>query len=223
MHRPTRTDILNTLTAHDHPVQRFDLALRTLWTTGYDPKTYRHIRDIDSPDVSATTRLIDQMRADGSLLLLTTDDWRSLLGGRFTAESLHFRSGYHWYATAEQFTRWGGQQGEMQARLDGIRARVAQAALPTLFSDTVSWDVKGNEVKDASPEAVRTHHSIVTAEGLVVAEVDCTHDPEECDDPAQADEDRRASAAAATLFTEAAADLAFLLALLDGRNPAGGR
>ncbi|MFD3511990.1 hypothetical protein [Streptomyces sp. NPDC058657] len=221
MHQPTRTDILNVLTAHDHPMQRFDLALRTLWTTGYDPQAYQHIRDINTAHVSATTRLIDTMRAEGTLVLQTANTWRSLLGTKhFTTTSLHHRSGYYWYATPKQYALWGGQADENRARIDRIRARLSAAALPTLFTDSVTWDETGNEVEDTSPQAVRTHHSIVTAEGLVVAEVDCNHDPEECVDQAQADEDRRLGAAAAALLTEAASDLAFLLSLLDNQNAA---
>ncbi|MCX5206683.1 hypothetical protein OG897_35430 [Streptomyces sp. NBC_00237] len=223
MHQPTRTDILNVLTAHNHPMQRFDLALRALWTTGYDEQTHRHIRDINTSDVSATTRLIDTMRAEGTLVLNTANTWRTLLGKKFSTDSLHHRSGYYWYATPEQHPLWGGEQEETRARIDGIRARLDAAALPTLFTDTCTWDVAGNEVDGSSPKAVRTHHSIVTAEGLVVAEVDCNHDPEECMDQAQADKDRRLGAAAAALITEAASDLAFLLSLVDGPTQAGAK
>ncbi|MFJ2738511.1 hypothetical protein ACIO3O_02480 [Streptomyces sp. NPDC087440] len=84
-------------------------------------------------------------------------------------------------------------------------------------------DVRGDEVDGSSPRAVRTHHSIVTAEGLVVAEVDCNHDPEECDSQEQAENDRRLAAATAALLTEAAADLSFLLGLLDNQAAAGAK
>ncbi|WP_433547108.1 hypothetical protein ACQPZG_20030 [Streptomyces sp. CA-294286] len=220
MHQPTRTDILRVLIAHDHPMQRYDLALRALWTTGYDEQTHRHIRDINTSDVSATTRLIDTMRAEGTLTLQTASTWRSLLGAQFTTDSLHHRSGYHWYATPEQHTRWGGEHDETRARLDSIRARLNAAALPTLFTDRASWNAAGTEVDGNHPDAVRTILSIVDAPGSVIAEVTCNHDPDDCNDPAGA---KARAVAAAGLFTEAADDLAFLLGLVDSHTQAGAK
>ncbi|MGB8946932.1 MAG: hypothetical protein WCD21_42860 [Streptomyces sp.] len=207
-----RDAVLNALEAAGRPLQRYDLVMTVFWAAGYDRDTYRTVQDL--PDGSLEcVQLIDRMLTDGDLVRLSSTKWRQILSTAFDTTTIHGQRGYHWFATHNQYALWSSADRARSERILEITARLTAANLPPLELHRTDWTETGGLVDAEDPEAVHTSLEILEPGGARVAEVLCNHAPDD-EQPEQA---LAAAEAAADLFIHAPADLAFLLALVQGK------
>ncbi|MEU9120007.1 hypothetical protein AB0C96_09120 [Streptomyces sp. NPDC048506] len=205
-----RDAVLNALEAAGRPLQRYDLVMTVFWAAGYDRTTYRTVQDL--PDGSLTcVQLIDRLHAEGELIRLPSTKWRQILGTAFDATTIHGQRGYHWFATRDQHTCWTQADHDRAERITAITARLSAANLPPLALRRTGWSDNGALLDADDPEAVYTSLEIVEPHGARVAEVLCTHAPDD-EQPADALADAEATA---DLLVHAPTDLAFLLTLIN--------
>ncbi|MFI9724065.1 hypothetical protein ACIHFE_31225 [Streptomyces sp. NPDC052396] len=126
------------LESREHPLRRFDLVLEVFWAAGYDREVYRTVYDLPETQ-AALARLVDRMRREGTLVLLSDTGWRQLLGGAFQPGLVtHGHRGRYWYATAAQHTRWRRAVAGRQARIAAIADRLKAGAGAELLAHAPS-------------------------------------------------------------------------------------
>ncbi|MGA5128219.1 hypothetical protein ACPCTO_00195 [Streptomyces olivoreticuli] len=184
-----REAVRSALEARGHPLQRFDLILEVFWAAGCERSVYRTVYDLPETHV-VLAQLIDRMRKDGTLVLLSAAAWEQILGSAFQPRrSANGYRGNHWYATAEQHAHWQRAAEERRARIAAIAARLG-AAGPLLLRPRITARsaerIRLDSVED--PRAVYADVEIGTPDGCLVA--------------------------GAELLANAPADLAFLLSLV---------
>ncbi|MFD7338504.1 hypothetical protein ACFV98_21215 [Streptomyces violascens] len=212
---PEPEAVLNALETADRPLQRFDIVMEVFWAAGYDRATYRTVYDLKGGSVQCST-LIDRMRADGHLILLSSTQWKRILG-TFNTTRVHKQRGHYWYATRDQHTRWTQPDRDRDNRITTIAARLEAAALPPLHVRNTTWTDEGSLVHDTDPDAQHTALELCTPDDDRVAEVTCNYSPTDTDNPISALAGAKASA---ELLAHAPADIAYLLNLLhtEGRK-----